>query len=133
MQDVIAGRVPLILTGFAAVKGFVDAGTIKAIASTSAERLKGFENIPPFADDVPGYDIVGWFAIVSPKGVPAPAVSILNSEIEKVLASPAVRERMFAAGFFPFTEKGSAQAAAYILGEEKKWLTLTGTIGIEPE
>src|SRR6185503_8354337 len=73
IQDVLAGRVQLIIIAVPAAKGHVAAGKLKPLAVTSLKRLPEYPDVPAVAETFPGFDFAGWFALAAPKGTP-PAI-----------------------------------------------------------
>jgi len=79
----------------------VRAGRLRAIAVTTPKRVAAMPDVPAVAEALPGFEVVGWYGIIGPAGMPAPIVVRLNEEITKALNSPDVRERILADGSEP--------------------------------
>ena len=69
-NDVIAGRVPMMMQTIAPVAGIVAAGEVKLLAMTSTARLPNYPDTPTVAETVPGFTSSGWSILVAPKGTP---------------------------------------------------------------
>jgi len=92
-QDVVAGHIKGTFLGAAIASQLVNSGKAKAIAITSAHRLKSAPDIPTFAEQgFPDYEFVTWYGMVAPGKTPAPIIARLNAEFNRVLQSPEVVE-----------------------------------------
>jgi len=72
MQDVVGGRVSMIVEGLGTLMGGIQSGTLKPLAVTSLQRLPNFSDLPTVAETVPGFIATGWFALLAPAGTPEP-------------------------------------------------------------
>jgi tripartite-type tricarboxylate transporter receptor subunit TctC len=120
MPDVLAGQVQGAFVALAPAIGYLRAGKLRGLAVTSARRLEAVPDTPPLGDVVPGYDGSGWLGIGAPRNTPAPIVDKLNSEINAVIAEPAMRERMIGLGIEP-EAMTPAQFGKLILEATEKW------------
>ena len=82
MQDVIAGRVQLMILAVPAAKGQVAAGKLRALAVTSPKRMPELPDVPAVAETFPGFDFAGWWVLAAPTGVPADIVARVNREMD---------------------------------------------------
>jgi tripartite-type tricarboxylate transporter receptor subunit TctC len=90
-QDVIAGHIKGTFLGAAIASQLVKTGKAKAIAITSAQRLKSAPDIPTFAEQgFPDYEFVTWYGMVAPRNTPAAIIDRLNAEFNRALQSPEV-------------------------------------------
>src|SRR5436190_23803131 len=87
-NDVIAGRVPMMMQTIAPVAGIVAAGEVKLLAISSAARLPNYPNTPTVAETIPGFTSSGWSILVAPKGTPPDVVQKINNDVRTVLARP---------------------------------------------
>jgi tripartite-type tricarboxylate transporter receptor subunit TctC len=100
ITDLLGGRIDLMFDNLSSITPQIKAGRLKVLAVTGARRSALFPDIPTVAESgVPGYDVVAWGGIVAPAGTPRAVVTRLNSEINAILAKPAVAERYAAIGF----------------------------------
>jgi tripartite-type tricarboxylate transporter receptor subunit TctC len=77
----------------------VRAGKLRALAVTTAKRSPTLPEVPTMQESgMPGFDIANWFAYFVPAGTPADAISRLNSEINRALQLPDVREKLASVG-----------------------------------
>src|SRR6185312_8908785 len=94
LQDVIAGRVQLLILAFPAAKGLIASGKLRALAVTSPKRMPELPDVPAVAETFPGFDFAGWWVLATPTGVPADIVERVNREMNAVLSDPTVTSRL---------------------------------------
>ena len=121
INDVLGGQLQLIFANLSAVIGNVRAGSLRALAVTSAQRSAAAPDIPTVAETaLPGFDAATWFAVVTPAGTPREVVLRLNAEVQRVLAQPDVQQRFADLGM---TSEASTPESldALIKSEIAKW------------
>jgi tripartite-type tricarboxylate transporter receptor subunit TctC len=79
----------------------VKAGRLRAIAVTSPKRSSLMPDTPTVSETVPGFEVVHWYGIWGPKGIPQGIVSRWNREVAKVVRQPAMKERLQSDGLEP--------------------------------
>jgi tripartite-type tricarboxylate transporter receptor subunit TctC len=99
--DVGSGRVQIMVDGIPPLAPLIANGKLRPIATASAQRLPGLENIPAVAETLPGFEINGWFAIMAPAGVPQNIVERFNREVNVILKEPATIARLRELGTYP--------------------------------
>ncbi|MEO8441906.1 MAG: tripartite tricarboxylate transporter substrate binding protein [Betaproteobacteria bacterium] len=115
MQDVLAGQHPVTFDTVAAVAHFVREGRLRALAVTSAKRVPEFPALPTVAEaGVPGYEMTSWYGVFAPAETPAPIISKLHADINRVLQMPDVRERLNGMGVDPILTRSPAAFAAMV-------------------
>jgi len=120
LADLAAGRVQLMFNPIVDAIGFIRAGRLRALAVTGLKASPVLPGIPPLASVVPGYDVIGWFAIGAPKATPADAVAALNKAVNACLAEPAIADRMRELGGEPMI-MSPRELDAFVAAETKKW------------
>lgn len=133
VQDVIAGQVDFGIDTLVATSAHIRSGSLRALAVTAGQRVKGFESIPTVAESgVPGYDVVSWQTVHAPAGTPREVVGRLQAEIAKILQLPDIRPRLDALGLEPSGMAPEALAAFERL-EREKWARVVKAGGIKAE
>jgi tripartite-type tricarboxylate transporter receptor subunit TctC len=97
INDVIAGHVPMAMTSIQVGRGLVEGGRVKGLAVTSRARSPAMPNTPTLPEagvKTADVELGFWFGIFGPKGIPTPAKAKLDAAVQKVLNTPAVRERL---------------------------------------
>jgi tripartite-type tricarboxylate transporter receptor subunit TctC len=106
----------------------VRAGKLRAIAVTTPKRIASLPDLPAVAEALPGFEVVGWYGVMGPAGLPAPVVTKLHDEFVKVLKRPDVRERIVADGSEP-VGSGSEEFRQFMLADLAKWAKLVKESG----
>ena len=133
IQDVLAGRVQLVIIAVPAARGHVAAGKLRALAVTSLKRLPEYPDVQAVAETFPGFDFAGWFALAAPARVPPPIIERVHKEVNAILQDPAVSGKLKSMGFVPYGGGTLKQTQDYIDSQHKAWATLVKEIGLQPE
>ena len=133
VQNTLGGHTDVLVADIASTAQLVKQGQLRMLAVTSGQPVAGYENVPRLAEKLPGFDMVGWFAIVAPTGTPPAAIQRFSHDLDAVLRDKDVAERIHAAG--PMTEGAGTpeQLAAFLKAEHERWSGITKEIGILPE
>jgi tripartite-type tricarboxylate transporter receptor subunit TctC len=121
INDLLGGQLHLIFANLSAVIGNVKAGSLRALAVTSAQRAATAPEIPTVAEAaLPGFEAATWFGLVAPAGTPREIVRRLNTEVTQLVTQPDVRQRFADLGMT--IDAGTPDALdAYIKSEMLKW------------
>ncbi|WP_236844177.1 tripartite tricarboxylate transporter substrate binding protein [Bordetella sp. 02P26C-1] len=98
MNDLLGGQINLMFAGAALAKGQLAAKSVKALGVSSAQRMVGFESIPPIADTLPGYDFSAWYGLLGPAGMNATRTERLSQVTAEILGDPSIKERLLGEG-----------------------------------
>ena len=118
--DVMSGQVQLMFDPINGVSPHVRSGKLRGLAVTSRNRAKAFPAIPTVAETIKDFEVTTWGGILAPAGIPKPALTRLNAEMQKAVKSPTVIERYGALGADPVSSTPE-QFAALIRSESAKW------------
>lgn len=121
INDVIGGRVPMIIEGFAgALGGAIQSGKLKALAHGAPQPLAEFAGIPTAAQTLPGFAATGWQVLVAPVGTPEAIIRKASADLHKVLSEPELRKKLAARGAYarPMTPE---QAKAFVQAQQEMW------------
>lgn len=93
--DLRAGRVQMMIGSGASMVPRIQAGEVRALAVTSADRAPSLPDVPTIAEQgFPGFEAVAWFALVAPAGTPAEVVRRVHADAVAAMAEPALRARL---------------------------------------
>ena len=121
VNDLLGGQVPAAIVDLTSVNAHVKAGSLKALAVTSATRSKLAPEIPTVAEaGVPGYAAPAWMGLFAPKGTPAPVVDKLATEIRTILEKPEVQNQILNLQAEP-AYMDPDRFTAFIDTESKRW------------
>jgi len=132
ITDVLGGTLSFtfadLANGLAQVKG----GKLRGIAVTSEKRSALAPDFPAIAEELPGYELIAWFALVAPAGTPAATVSRLHGIVDAALRRPDVASRFATLGT-DVAPMNPLQLGEFIQSEIAKWARMTKAAGIEPQ
>jgi tripartite-type tricarboxylate transporter receptor subunit TctC len=129
LQDVIAGRVPLMCDNFSNVITHVRSGRLKAVALTAMQRHPQAPEVPTANESgLPGFEVGVWYGFAVPAATPAPVVQKLNAEIARALREPKVAARMEQLGLAVVADSPQ-QFARFVAAESEKMRKLVQASG----
>jgi len=98
LNDVMGGQVSMIIENMPQLLPQVRAGKIRALAVTTRERSAALPDLPAVAEILPGYEATTWFGLLAPTGTPHDIVRKVQADVAKIVALPAVKERLASLG-----------------------------------
>ncbi len=120
LNDVLGGRIPVIIEAYAGLAGAVQAGKVKPIAIGGAKRLPNFPDVPTVAETLPGFSAVGWQALMAPNGTPEPILGKVAGDLRRVLAEPEVAKQLASRGGYP-SPMSRDEVIAFVQGQQRTW------------
>ena len=108
LLDVIAGNAQYIITSPITAGAHMNAGRVRAIATTGTDRNPALPDLPTVADTLPGYEITQSWGIVVPAGTPGDVVKRLADEFGKALANAEVHDKILKTGAVPASNDSPA-------------------------
>lgn len=131
--DIAAGHVPFYFGNMSAAWPHAKAGRVRALAVTSPKRSPAAPEVPTIAEaGVEGCEISEWNALLAPAGTPAAAIERLHREVSKILAEPAMRQRLADLGAEAIGST-PAELAAFLKAEIAKWAEVVKTANIKAD
>lgn len=131
--DTIAGRTQVVLVSSAALLPFLKRGDLRPLAVSAGKRVRGLEDVPTLAETYPGFEYVGWFALLAPTGTPAGIVQRVNRDMDRVLADPEIAQRLFDLGLVNEGAGTPDSLNDFLRAERERWAKLVKQIGLQPE
>jgi tripartite-type tricarboxylate transporter receptor subunit TctC len=133
VNDMIGGHVDMFVGSLPQMIELVRAGTATGIAVTSAQRSSTVPDLPTLAETgVPGYDFEQWWGIAAPAGTPREIIVALNTELNRILATPEIKAFMVHEGAEP--TPGTPEAFGRHLNVElRRWTDLIQRIELKVE
>lgn len=133
MTDLLGGQVQSMFDNTPSALPHVQAGRLRAIAITSAQRSPLLPDVPTVAESgFPGFDVQSWFGLAAPAGTPKPVIERVNAELVKVLNMPDVRQRLQDLAATP--EPGTpAQMRSFATAEIQRWREVVKASGAKAE
>ena len=132
MNDVMSGRVPLVLDGYAGLAPAIKGDLIKGLAATSLERKPGFENLATVAETVPNFFVGAWTILLAPKGTPEPILRKIHNDMRIVLDDPDIRAKLALNGGF-VRHMTPQELTAFVQNEQKTWRPIMERVAREAQ
>jgi tripartite-type tricarboxylate transporter receptor subunit TctC len=121
INDLLAGQIPLMFANLSAVMGNVKAGTLRALAVTSAQRSPSVPDVPTVAEAaLPGFASETWFGIVAPPRTPLAIRQALNAIVRQAISRDDTKQRFAELGMTTLISSPD-ELDAYIKSEVIKW------------
>jgi tripartite-type tricarboxylate transporter receptor subunit TctC len=133
MPDLLSGRVPMMFENLAVMTPHIRKGSLRPLAVSSLRRTGLMPEVPTVAETgggLEGFEVLGWFALLAPARTPPEVVRMLNAELARMAAKPAVVAKFAELGAEPLGGT-PADAAAYIRVEQEKWGRIIREAGIK--
>jgi len=124
MPDLISGRVSMMFENMPGAVSHIKAGKLRALAVTGLQHSSAMPELPTVAEaGVPGYESLSWSGIAVAAGTPRALIEHLNRDINSILATPEMRQKLAEQGADAMG--GSPEAfAAHVRAEREKWSRL---------
>lgn len=120
ITDLLSGRVQVMFDNMPSAISHIRAGTLRALAVTTASRSAELPDVPTVGDTVKGYEASAWFGMGAPAKTPKPVVDKLNKEINAILAEPEMKKKIAEMG--GVTLVGTPEDfGKIIVSETEKW------------
>jgi tripartite-type tricarboxylate transporter receptor subunit TctC len=132
ITDMLGGQVQVIFDNMPSILPHIRAGSLRALAVTTAVRSPELPDVPTVAETVPDYEASALFGMGAPKKTPVEIIEKLNKEINAVLAEPAIKARLIELGGEPLI--GPPEAfGKMIAAETEKWEKVVKFAGTKVE
>lgn len=132
ITDMLGGSIEVVFADLGNAQAQIKGGKVKAFGVTSVKRSTALPDLPAITEQVPGYELVPWFALMAPANVPKDVATKLTTTLQKVLVLPEVKQKLNAGGF-DIDSTDAAGLAKLIDSEIKRWGQLTKAAKIEAE
>jgi tripartite-type tricarboxylate transporter receptor subunit TctC len=120
ITDTVGGSIDAVVLPITALVPQIQSGKLKGLAVTSRQRFAGLPDMPTALEQGTKVEATVWFAVVGPRGLPAPVVDRLNKEINAILATPEAKAKL--AQYGATTMGGSPQQLAHLMAtDSEKW------------
>jgi tripartite-type tricarboxylate transporter receptor subunit TctC len=133
MGDLLGGHVSMMFLSILPIIGNVQAGTLRALAVTTAKRSNLMPDVPSIAESgLPGFSAEIRYGISAPPGTPRPIIERLSRELRAAVGSDDMRDRLRREGAEPIVSTPE-EYAADIDADEKKWSALVKSLNLKFE
>jgi tripartite-type tricarboxylate transporter receptor subunit TctC len=122
LNDLVGGHIQMMFCDVPPAMALIQAGKIRALGVTTAERVPAVADIPPLAEvGVPGYDTASWHTVTTTGNVPAPIVDKLYANIRDIMSDASVTEALVKDGAIPQASPPPAEMKRFVEREIVRW------------
>jgi tripartite-type tricarboxylate transporter receptor subunit TctC len=133
LMDALAGNVDLLVSSLPSAMSQIKAGKLRPLAVTSAKRSSSLPDVPTVAESgFKGFDVSTWYGVLAPAGTPAAVVNTLNTEVNKLLATPEMKAAIHAQGAEPLA-LSPEQFSTLLKTEYQQWKGIVEASGAKIE
>ena len=133
LTDVMGGQTTYMIDTMISAAPFVTSGKLKALAVTGKSRSPALPQVPTVAEQgYPNFEAVAFIGMMAPSKTPKPIVDQLNADLQKVLASADIKDKLAAQGFTAEWMK-PADFGSYLAKEVPRWGAIVKGANVKPE
>jgi tripartite-type tricarboxylate transporter receptor subunit TctC len=131
LNDVIAGHIQLMFSDLAPAYPLIQAGKVRALGVTTAQRAAAAPDIPPLAEvGIPGFDWAAWQSVVAPGATPAEIIAKLNAAVNAAIAEPEVEKQLIGLQFIPRGKGSPEELDRFVKSETVRWAKVLQQAGV---
>jgi tripartite-type tricarboxylate transporter receptor subunit TctC len=131
--DLIGKHVDAMFADLASTAQLVKQGKLRLLATTAARRVVGWEQVPALAEKLPGFEMVGWFAMMAPSGTPTALIERVNRDINALLNEKELGDRVGVIGPVVDGSMNASELGKFLDVESARWREIVKEIGVVPE
>ncbi|MCZ4315524.1 tripartite tricarboxylate transporter substrate binding protein [Comamonadaceae bacterium G21597-S1] len=128
VTDLLGGQIQVAIADQANLMPHVQSGKLRALAVATAKRSPNAPDLPTIAESLPGFEATAWQGLAAPAGLAPDVTKKINEAFNKVMAMPAVRDKLMAAGLAPVGGTPD-QFSRFIDSEINKWTKIAKDVG----
>jgi tripartite-type tricarboxylate transporter receptor subunit TctC len=132
INDLLGGQIPMSFNNGPESIGQLQAGTVRALAVTTATRAPFLPDVPSMSETVPGYDTEVWWGLLGPAGMPPELMAKLSHDFVAAVNTDSVKERLTKLGALPIGSTPQ-QFDAKIHADYDKWGPIIKAAGMTAE
>ena len=133
LQDMVAGRLDVLISSPIPIKPHVDSGKIRVIAVTTPQRSPAMKDVPTIAEGgFPGFEMTNWYGYVGPTGTPPEVINRVNAAVRKALTNKSTLDYMAGFGLTPSNETPE-EFGESLKREVKRWQDWVQQTGVRAE
>ena len=133
MQDVLSGRIHLVVIGVPAAAPHIKSGKLRALALIDKQRAPALPEVPTVAEaGLADFEVTTWYGVLAPAGTPRLAITRLNAELVRIMRAPDMKERLAGMATDPRTSTPE-EFAAYLKQEIAKWGDVIRKAGLKAD
>ena len=131
VMSTVQNETQMIFAVMQPLQSQIQAGTLRALAVTTAKRFPLLPDLPTIAESgYPGFEALAWNGVLVPANTPRPIIARLNAEMNAVLKEPDVQQKMHGFGF-DLIGGTPEDFGALIAGEAARWAPVIKKVGLK--
>ena len=130
VTDTVAGQTQLFFSAATQTMPHVEGGRLRLLGVTEGSRWSRQPNVPTVGEAVPGYEVGVWYGAFGPKGMDPALQQRLNTELNRIMAIPAIKERLGGMGV-DWAPESTDAFSRRLHADAEKWGALIRRLGIE--
>ena len=131
LNDVVASHIQLMFSDLAPAYPLIQAGKLRALGVTTAQRAAAAPELPPLAEvGVPGFDWAAWQSVAVPGGTPKEIVAKLNGAVNAAIAEPEVNKQLVGLQFIPIGKGSPGELDRFVASETTRWAKVLHQAGV---
>jgi tripartite-type tricarboxylate transporter receptor subunit TctC len=131
LNDLIAGHIQLMFSDLAPAYQLIQAGKVRALGVTTAQRVPAAPELPPLAEiGAPGFDWAPWQSVAAPGGTPKEIVAKLNGAVNAAIAEPDVTKQLVGLKFIPIGKGTPEELDRFVQSETTRWAKVLQQAGV---
>ncbi len=131
LQDAAQGRTQAVFGSIASLETYRKSGRLKILAVGTPNRFPGLENIPTFAETLPGFRAGGTGILMTPTGTPGAIIQRMQRELDPIVRNPEYQQRLLSFGFTSSDAGTPDSIAEFIRSERELWEKIVRTVGLQ--
>jgi len=131
ISDVVGGHIPMTFSPIAVALPLIEAGKLRPIGLSMAERVVALPDVPPLAElGIKGFETPSWFMLVAPGRTPPEIVAKLSGELRALADDPEARAALVRLGLVPAASPPPEELKGFVAGEIVRWGELVRRAGL---
>jgi tripartite-type tricarboxylate transporter receptor subunit TctC len=131
LNDLLGGRIQVLFGDSTTLLPVIRAGTVRALAVSTAQRSEAAPNIPTMAEaGVPGFETASWQMLVAPGGTPPEVIARLNREVHAIFSDASVTKVLSQRGMGPQVTGLPEQLRGFVKNEIVRWADIVRRAGV---
>src|SRR5712691_3077491 len=131
LNDVVAGHIQLMFSDLAPAYALIQAGKVRALGVTTAQRAAAAPEIAPLAEvGLPGFDWAAWQSVAAPGATPKDIIAKLNGAVNAAIVEPDVAKQLVGLQFIPLGKRSPEELDRFVKSETVRWARVLQQAGV---